>query len=33
MAVNSFTFEFDSILSTTLMNYRNKLYDKRYCRT
>ena len=27
MAVNSFTYEFDSILSTTLMNYRSKLYD------
>ena len=27
MAVSSFTYNFDSIPSTTLMNYRNKLYD------
>ena len=27
MAVSSITYNFDSILSTTLMNYRNKLYD------
>jgi len=27
MAVISITYEFDSILSTTLMNYRKKLYD------
>ena len=27
MAVSSFTYEFDSILSTTLMNYRKKMYD------
>jgi len=27
MAVSSITYNFDSILSTTLMNYRKKLYD------
>ena len=27
MAVSSFTYNFDSILSTTLLNYRKKLYD------
>ena len=27
MAVASITYNFDSLLSTTLMNYRNKLYD------
>lgn len=27
MTVNSITYNFDSILSTTLMNYRKKLYD------